>query len=78
MKKAARKGVSEELKKRVQTIKDEKEITLDDKGRIIWKGNQIARLQKGHNYQKIIFVHLTNYTYLKSPLLNRKRLLIKP
>jgi ATP-dependent RNA helicase SUPV3L1/SUV3 len=50
MKKAARKGVSEELKKRVQTIKDEKEITLDDKGRIIWKGNQIARLQKGQNY----------------------------
>ncbi len=50
IKKAARKGVGEELEKRVSLIIENKEIALDDKCKIIWKNNEIARLKKGNNY----------------------------
>ena len=50
IKKAARKGVGEELKKRVSIIIKSKEIILDEKCKIIWKNNVVARLKKGNNY----------------------------
>ena len=50
IKKAARKGVKEELNKRVNKIIENKEITIDQNSKIIWKGNPIGRLKKGHDY----------------------------
>ncbi len=50
IKKAARKGVKEELNKRVNKIIETQEISLDNSSRIIWKKNPIGRLKKGNNY----------------------------
>ena len=50
IKKAARKGVGEELEKRVSLITNNQEIYLDEKCKIIWKNSEIARLKKGNNY----------------------------
>jgi len=50
IKKAARKGVSKELEKRVSSIISGENIELDEKCKIIWKNNVIARLKKGNNY----------------------------
>ncbi len=50
IKKAARKGVGDELEKRVSLIIKNGEILLDEKCQIIWKNNVIARLKKGNNY----------------------------
>ena len=50
IKKAARKGVGEELEKRVSLIIDSQEIHLDEKCKIIWRNSEIARLKKGNNY----------------------------
>ncbi len=50
IKKAARRGVKEELDKRINEIIENKEISIDLHSKIIWKGNPIARLKKGHNY----------------------------
>ena len=50
MKKAARKGVEEELVKRVDKILSTEEIEISKDGKIIWKNNPIARLKKGNNY----------------------------
>ena len=50
IKKAARKGIGEELEKRVHLITQNHEIHLDDNCKIIWKKNAIARLKKGNNY----------------------------
>ena len=50
IKKAARKGVEEELIKRVDKILNTNEITINKEGKIIWKDNPIARLKKGSNY----------------------------
>ncbi len=50
IKKAARKGIGEELEKRVNLITQNHEIHLDDNCKIIWKKNAIARLKKGNNY----------------------------
>ena len=50
IKKAARKGVGDELKKRVSFIVRSNEISLNEKCKIIWKNNAIARLKKGNNY----------------------------
>ena len=50
IKKAARKGVGEELEKRVSSIIKNKDIILNEKCKIIWKNNVIARLKKGNNY----------------------------
>merc|ERR1711991_451054 len=50
IKKAARKGVGEELEKRVSSIISGENIELDEKCKIIWKNNIIARLKKGNNY----------------------------
>ena len=50
IKKAARKGVKEELNKRVNKIIENQEISIDQNSKIIWKGNPIGRLKKGHDY----------------------------
>ena len=50
IKKAARKGIKDELDKRVNEIVNHKEISIDQNSKIIWKNNPIARLKKGHNY----------------------------
>ncbi len=50
IKKAARKGVKEELNKRVKEIIDHQEISMDSSSRIIWKNNPIGRLKKGNDY----------------------------
>ena len=50
IKKAARKGVGEELERRVSLIIKDKDVWLDEKCKIIWKNNMIGRLKKGNNY----------------------------
>jgi len=50
IKKAARKGVEEELVKRVDEILTKKEIKINEENKITWKSNPIARLKKGHEY----------------------------
>ena len=50
IKKAARKGLEEELVKRVDEILRTKEITINDESKIIWKNHPIARLKKGNDY----------------------------
>jgi ATP-dependent RNA helicase SUPV3L1/SUV3 len=50
MKKAARKGVEEELIKRVEEILHKGEIEINSENKIIWKNYPIARLKKGNSY----------------------------
>ncbi len=50
IKKAARKGVEEELIKRVDEIVSKGEINIDGENKIIWKKSPIARLKKGADY----------------------------
>jgi ATP-dependent RNA helicase SUPV3L1/SUV3 len=50
IKKAARKGVEEELVKRVNEILAKKEIEINSENKITWKNNPIAILKKGNNY----------------------------
>ena len=50
IKKAARRGIEEELVKRVDEILSSKEILLSENNKIIWKNNPIARLKKGNDY----------------------------
>ena len=50
IKKAARKGVEEELIKRVDNIVSNEEIEISNENKIIWKDNPIAWLKKGNSY----------------------------
>ena len=50
IKKAARRGVKEELNKRVNKIIENQKIKVDASSKIIWKNNPIGRLKKGHDY----------------------------
>jgi ATP-dependent RNA helicase SUPV3L1/SUV3 len=50
IKKAARRGIKEELDKRVNEIIDNKEISIDSNSKIIWKASPIAKLKKGNDY----------------------------
>ena len=50
IKKAARRGVKEELNKRVNNIIENQKIKVDASSKIIWKNNPIGRLKKGHDY----------------------------
>tara|TARA_B100000575_G_scaffold21405_1_gene14698 strand:+ start:201 stop:2666 length:2466 start_codon:yes stop_codon:yes gene_type:complete len=50
IKKAARKGIEKELIKRVENILNSSELSINDKNKIIWKDNAIARLKKGNSY----------------------------
>ena len=50
IKKAARKGVEEELIKRVVEIVTKADIKISNESKITWKNNPIARLKKGNDY----------------------------
>ncbi len=50
IKKAARKGVEEELIKRVKTIINDNELEISNNNKILWKKNPIARLKRGNDY----------------------------
>ena len=50
IRKAARKGIGEELVKRVDQILSEGEIEINNNNKIIWKNNPIAWLKKGNGY----------------------------
>ena len=50
IKKAARKGVEEELVKRVEEILTKEEIEINSENKIVWKNNPIAWLKKGNDY----------------------------
>ncbi|MDC0426666.1 helicase-related protein [Pelagibacteraceae bacterium] len=50
IKKAARKGVEEELIKRAKTIIIDKNLSIDLENKIIWQNNPIAKIKKGENY----------------------------
>ena len=50
IKKAARKGVEEELVKRVEEIVTKADIKINNESKITWKNNPIARLKKGNDY----------------------------
>jgi ATP-dependent RNA helicase SUPV3L1/SUV3 len=50
IKKAARKGVEEELIKRVNNIIKGKNLSIDFENKIVWQNNTIAKIKKGENY----------------------------
>jgi ATP-dependent RNA helicase SUPV3L1/SUV3 len=50
IKKAARKGVEEELIKRVKLIIEEGKLSIDQDNKIIWLNNPVAKIKKGENY----------------------------
>ncbi len=50
LKKAAKQGVGEELKKRVKNIINDKDIVLNNNYKISWKNNPIAKIRRGKNY----------------------------
>jgi len=50
IKKAARKGVEEELIKRAGLIIKEGNLSVEIDGKIIWQENPIAKIKKGENY----------------------------
>ncbi len=50
IKKAARKGIENELVKRVSIITSEKDLLLNQENKIIWKNSPIAKIKKGENY----------------------------
>ena len=50
IKKAARKGVEEELIKRVDTIIKAKDLSIDFENKIVWQNNSIAKIKRGENY----------------------------
>jgi ATP-dependent RNA helicase SUPV3L1/SUV3 len=50
IKKAARKGIHDELEKRVEQIITEKKISIENDNIIYWKNNPIAKIKKGTDY----------------------------
>ena len=50
IKKAARKGVQEELIKRANDIVKEKNLSIDSENKIIWRNYPVAKIKKGENY----------------------------
>jgi len=50
IKKAARKGIEDELIKRVEEILNKGEIQINKENKIIWKNHPIAFLKKGNDY----------------------------
>jgi ATP-dependent RNA helicase SUPV3L1/SUV3 len=50
IKKAARKGIEDELIKRVEEILDKGEVQINRENKIIWKNHPIALLKKGNDY----------------------------
>ena len=50
IKKAARKGVEEELIKRANLIIRDKNLSIDPENKILWQKNPVAKIKKGDNY----------------------------
>ncbi len=50
IKKAARKGIAEELSKRVRNIIENKKISIENDNKINWDKNPIAKIKKGNDY----------------------------
>jgi len=50
IKKAARKGVKDELNKRVNEIIEKRNLLINNDNKIIWKNNPIGILRKGYDY----------------------------
>ena len=50
IKKAARKGVEEELIKRTKDIIKEKNLSIDSENKVVWQNNPIAKISRGENY----------------------------
>jgi len=50
IKKAARKGIEEELVKRVNIITKNKNLSINTENKIIWENNPIAKIKKDENY----------------------------
>ena len=50
IKKAARKGIESELKKRVDQIIAQKELSIGPENKIIWKNSPIGKIKKGDSY----------------------------
>ncbi len=50
IKKAARKGIYDELSKRVSNIINTEQISLENNGKIYWNKNPIAKIKKGSDY----------------------------
>ena len=50
IKKAARKGIEDELVKRVEQILNGSELDINEENKVIWKGHPVARLKKGNDY----------------------------
>ncbi len=50
IKKAARKGIHDELKKRVKKIITDEKISIENDNKIHWKNNPIAKIKKGNDY----------------------------
>jgi ATP-dependent RNA helicase SUPV3L1/SUV3 len=50
IKKAARKGIEEELIKRVNIITKEKNLFINLDNKVVWENNPIAKIKKGENY----------------------------
>ena len=50
IKKAARKGINEELRKRTEKILEEKNFYFDNDNKIFWKKSPIAKIKKGSDY----------------------------
>jgi len=50
IKKAAHKGIEEELIKRVDSITKKKNLSIDSENKIVWENNPIAKIKKGDNY----------------------------
>ena len=67
IKKAARKGVEEELVKRVEEILTKGEIEIDNENKILWKNYPIARLNKGNDYlSPVVDVIADDYINIES------------
>ena len=50
IKKAARKGVEEELIKRANLIIKDRNLSIDPENKILWQKNPVAKIKKGDNY----------------------------
>jgi len=50
IKKAAKRGIEDELIKRTKLIIEEKKLVISEDNKIIWKNNPIAKMSKGENY----------------------------
>ncbi len=60
IKKAARKGIEKELIKRVNLIIENRNLSIDENNKIVWKNSPIAKIKKGDNYLNPEFEIITD------------------